>query len=112
VKRGFIFPPSFCVYTLCSLGRIKKKDFGRLYCLQIQESQFNYRIDTFITNIGTHLRDNVARQIEGNSMKSTWFRVLKQINIQEELQVDLVALLLNDQYISKTYVRDAILSTW
>jgi hypothetical protein len=63
-------------------------------------------------NIGTNLPDNVGRQTEGNSMKSTWFRVLKQLNITEEMQVNLLALLLNDQYILITGVRDTIVNTW
>jgi hypothetical protein len=66
----------------------------------------------FIPNIGTHLPDNVGRQTEGNSMKSTWFRVLKQLNIKEEMQVNLLALALNDQYITNTDVRDKIVTIW
>jgi hypothetical protein len=66
----------------------------------------------FIAIIGTHLQDNVGHQKEGNSMKDTWFRVLKHLNVKEVMQVTLVKLLLNNQCIWNTYIWDAIVTKW
>jgi hypothetical protein len=74
----------------------------------------------FIPIIGTHLQDNVDHQREGNSMKSTWFSVLKHLNFKEsdtsditgtvDFKIKLLEQLLNDQCISNTDLWDAIVS--